>query len=115
MEDMYEAWAHDPSSVHPSWNSYFTNGSYQAPPTLGAPSRPNEMSLSSLGGQLGGLMGAKGADGQMVEAHLAVQGAIRYCPSPPGILIFRKDMTFIEQTKIILNLFGLDNKFISKF
>ena len=23
VEDMYEAWAHDPKSVHPSWDSYF--------------------------------------------------------------------------------------------
>ena len=29
VEDMYDSWAHDPSSVHPSWDSYFRNGSYQ--------------------------------------------------------------------------------------
>ena len=29
VEDMYESWAHDPKSVHPSWDSYFRNGSYQ--------------------------------------------------------------------------------------
>ena len=53
MEDMYEAWALDPKSVHPSWDSYFRNGGYQAPPTLGAPSNPNEVPLSSLvGGML---------------------------------------------------------------
>jgi len=79
VEDMYEAWALDPKSVHPSWDSYFRNGGYQAPPTLGAPSNPNEVPLSSLigGGGLGGLVKGGGADGHMVEAHLAVQGAIR--------------------------------------
>jgi len=78
VEDMYEAWALDPKSVHPSWDSYFRNGGYQAPPTLGAPSNPNEVPLSSLvgGGGLGGLIKGGGADGHMVEAHLAVQGAI---------------------------------------
>jgi len=78
VEDMYDSWAHDPSSVHPSWDSYFRNGSYQAPPTLGSSGRPNEMPLSAMMPSIaaaGGL--AKGADSHMVEAHLAVQGAIR--------------------------------------
>ena len=43
VEDMYEAWAHDPKSVHPSWDSYFRTGGYQAPPNLGASTRPNEV------------------------------------------------------------------------
>merc|ERR550534_2095603 len=78
VEDMYESWAHDPKSVHPSWDSYFRNGSYQAPPTLGSGGRPNEMPLSAMMPALGAAGGlAKGADSHMVEAHLAVQGAIR--------------------------------------
>ena len=38
--------------------------------------KPNEIPLGSLGG-LGGLIPGGGADHQAVEAHLAVQGAIR--------------------------------------
>ena len=122
VEDMYESWAHDPKSVHPSWDSYFRNGGYQvsaerrprnfrssfltqnapiafqrlntnnlkirdhtdiktnlcvqAPPGLGASTRPNEVPLSSLMPSLGAGM-ARGADSHMVEARLAVQGAIR--------------------------------------
>ena len=92
VEDMYEAWAHDPKSVHPSWDSYFRyikdiklypptchprNGGYQSPPTLGMSTKANEMPLASLvPGGIGGL-GKGGADTHMVEAHLAVQGAIR--------------------------------------
>ena len=46
VEDMYEAWAHDPKSVHPSWDSYFRTGGYQAPPNLGASTRPNEVTTT---------------------------------------------------------------------
>jgi hypothetical protein len=41
IERMYEAWKADPSSVHVSWNAYFTNLSkgvtpaFVQPPTLG--------------------------------------------------------------------------------
>lgn len=42
VEEMYEAWKHDPSSVHVSWNAYFKNlaagaspaSAFTAPPTL---------------------------------------------------------------------------------
>ncbi|KAM9936252.1 hypothetical protein OXX80_004183, partial [Metschnikowia pulcherrima] len=42
VEEMYEAWRQDPSSVHVSWNAYFKNldggapasAAYSAPPTL---------------------------------------------------------------------------------
>ena len=44
VEDMYEAWAHDPSSVHASWASYFSGGAYQSPPSLGNTTNPNEVS-----------------------------------------------------------------------
>ena len=50
----------------------------QAPPTLGAVGRPNEVPLSSMMPSLGAAGGlGRGADSHMVEAHLAVQGAIR--------------------------------------
>ena len=35
VEEMYEAWAYDPKSVHASWDAYFRGGAYQSPPTLG--------------------------------------------------------------------------------
>ena len=35
VEEMYEAWARDPKSVHASWDAYFRGSAYQAPPSLG--------------------------------------------------------------------------------
>ena len=35
LEEMYEAWARDPSSVHASWDAYFRGAQYQAPPGVG--------------------------------------------------------------------------------
>lgn len=37
IDYMYSQWQRDPSSVHASWNAYFSGGadSYQTPPTLG--------------------------------------------------------------------------------
>ena len=37
IDYMYSQWEKDPSSVHASWNAYFSGGdaSYQTPPTLG--------------------------------------------------------------------------------
>ena len=83
MEEMYEAWAYDPKSVHASWDAYFRGGAYHAPPSLGDSSRPNEVSLASM---LPGLVGSEGmaaasggkASSAVIDAHLAVQGTIRY-------------------------------------
>ena len=41
LEEMYEAWAQDPKSVHASWDAYFRGASYTAPPSLGN-TKPNE-------------------------------------------------------------------------
>ena len=87
---MYEAWAHDPSSVHASWDAYFRytvlnsrsnscvsrGGAYQAPPSLGNTTNPNEIALASLGGALPG-MGGGAPSAEIIDAHLAVQGTIR--------------------------------------
>ena len=87
---MYEAWAHDPSSVHASWDSYFRytvlnsrsdscvsrGGAYQAPPSLGNTTNPNEIALASMGGSMPG-MGGGAPSAEIIEAHLAVQGTIR--------------------------------------
>jgi 2-oxoglutarate dehydrogenase E1 component len=37
IEEVYESWLQNPSSVHKSWDIYFRTGNYQSPPTLGAP------------------------------------------------------------------------------
>merc|ERR1712212_113497 len=76
VEDMYEAWAHDPSSVHASWDAYFRGGAYQAPPSLGNTTHPNEIALASLGGALPGMSGGA-PSAEIIDAHLAVQGTIR--------------------------------------
>ena len=43
IDYMYSQWEKDPSSVHASWNAYFSGGdaSYQTPPTLGQSSGCN--------------------------------------------------------------------------
>ena len=48
VEEMYEAWSYDPKSVHASWDAYFRGSSYQAPPSLGVSSKPNEVSSISV-------------------------------------------------------------------
>lgn len=35
IEQMQEQWQRDPTSVHASWQAYFSGGSFEAPPTLG--------------------------------------------------------------------------------
>ena len=81
---MYEAWSYDPKSVHASWDAYFRGGAYQAPPSLGDSTRPNEVSLASMmpglvaGGEGQALAGGGQASTAVIDAHLAVQGTIRY-------------------------------------
>jgi len=79
VEEMYEAWAYDPKSVHSSWDAYFRGSAYQAPPFLGHDTRPNEVSLASI---MPGLATPAGqpsgqASTAVIDAHLAVQGTIR--------------------------------------
>merc|ERR1712180_464843 len=79
VEDMYEAWAHDPSSVHASWDAYFRGGAYQAPPTLGSSTKANEVPLSNILPSLVGssaLSAASTPSSAVIDAHLAVQGTI---------------------------------------
>ena len=35
VDEMYEAWARDPTSVHASWDAYFRGINYTPPPSLG--------------------------------------------------------------------------------
>ncbi|XP_023325526.1 2-oxoglutarate dehydrogenase, mitochondrial isoform X2 [Eurytemora carolleeae] len=80
VEEMFEAWSLDPKSVHVSWDAYFRGGAYQAPPSLGNSTRPNEIPLANM---LPGLIGSSMMQGggapstQIIDAHLAVQGTIR--------------------------------------
>ncbi|XP_043472209.1 2-oxoglutarate dehydrogenase-like, mitochondrial isoform X3 [Leptopilina heterotoma] len=84
VEEMYNAWLQDPSSVHVSWDSFFRNSTagaapgmaYQAPPSL-APSY-NQIPLGSLlplGG--GSQIGQVPVNEKIIDDHLAVQAIIR--------------------------------------
>merc|ERR1719411_305359 len=57
VDEMYEAWARDPTSVHASWDAYFRGINYTPPPSLGN-TRANEIPLSALVPQLAGAVGA---------------------------------------------------------
>jgi 2-oxoglutarate dehydrogenase E1 component len=49
IEEIYQAWLHNPSSVHKSWDAYFRTGQYQSPPTLGKTSQqPVDANIGSL-------------------------------------------------------------------
>nr|CAH7749841.1 unnamed protein product [Callosobruchus chinensis] len=82
VEDMYNAWLADPSSVHASWDSYFRGttqggGGYVAPPSL-APAGRNEMPLGALMPLVGGsALGASPVSEKVIDDHLAVQAIIR--------------------------------------
>ena len=83
VDEMYEAWAQDPASVHASWDAYFRGANYAAPPSLGN-TNPNEIPLSAIAPALsavsGGSMAAVGGgapSAKVIEAHLAVQATIR--------------------------------------
>ena len=101
VEDMYNAWLKDPSSVHVSWESYFTSvtkslqNAYLPPPNLAPPTNHNLLPLddvltsqfiertppsaamssrsaSTAGAPAGGVL-----DDKTIENHLAVQAVIR--------------------------------------
>ena len=63
---MYDAWCQDPASVHPSWDSYFRGAGAAA------------VALPDLAGGQGGLGAGGQSDNKVIDAHLAVQGTIRY-------------------------------------
>ncbi|XP_063701924.1 2-oxoglutarate dehydrogenase complex component E1 isoform X3 [Culicoides brevitarsis] len=81
VEEMYNAWLKDPTSVHASWDAYFRNNSYSAPPSL-APLPKNHVPASQyLGASLpsapmGGAVGGR-IDDKLIDDHLAVQAIIR--------------------------------------
>ncbi|XP_045472665.1 2-oxoglutarate dehydrogenase, mitochondrial isoform X3 [Harmonia axyridis] len=80
VEDMYNAWLVDPSSVHASWDSFFRNSAsggvgYQAPPSL-APLGKNEVPALSFLPSIAGAAGAPVSE-KVIDDHLAVQAIIR--------------------------------------
>ena len=96
IEEIYQAWQHDPKSVHKSWDIYFRTNTAQAPPTLGQTSvvQPQglqvsaaslnqlvkllqQASPSSLTNQYSNLPEATAPDEKMVEDHLKLYALIR--------------------------------------
>ncbi|KAJ8955569.1 hypothetical protein NQ318_001399, partial [Aromia moschata] len=81
VEDMYNAWLRDPSSVHSSWDSFFRNSAqggagYQSPPSL-APLGKNEVSIRTLFPGTGSALAGGQIDEKVIDDHLAVQAIIR--------------------------------------
>uniref|UniRef100_A0A0A9XM16 2-oxoglutarate dehydrogenase complex component E1 n=1 Tax=Lygus hesperus TaxID=30085 RepID=A0A0A9XM16_LYGHE len=83
VEDMYNSWLADPSSVHASWDAYFRNSAagaaqaYVPPPSLaGAPK--GHVPISALAPFMGGGAVAGGhVSEKVIDDHLAVQAIIR--------------------------------------
>ena len=50
IDYMYAQWQEDPSSVHASWNAYFSGGdaSYTTPPTLGQSATSGTAGVSDI-------------------------------------------------------------------
>ncbi|CRK95808.1 CLUMA_CG009261, isoform C, partial [Clunio marinus] len=84
VEEMYNSWLRDPTTVHASWDAYFRNNSYSAPPSLAAPPRNHipvsqyvgGSSLPAIGGAGPALTGSR-VDDKLIDDHLAVQAIIR--------------------------------------
>lgn len=108
VEDMYNAWLVDPSSVHVSWDSFFRNsaqgGTYQAPPSL-APIGRNEISALQLMGAAGGggAVGGAPVSEKTIDDHLAVQAIIRSYQSR-GHLVARLDPLGIMYKDLTSNI-----------
>ncbi|CAA9993310.1 unnamed protein product [Nesidiocoris tenuis] len=84
VEDMYNSWLADPSSVHASWDAYFRNSTagaaqaYVAPPSLAGAPR-GHVPITALAPMMGGGGLAAGApvSEKIIDDHLAVQAIIR--------------------------------------
>jgi 2-oxoglutarate dehydrogenase E1 component len=77
VEDMYNAWLKDPASVHASWDAYFRNNSYAAPPSLAPAPKHHIPAKQYLGSAGSGSVAAGSADDKLIDDHLAVQAIIR--------------------------------------
>ncbi|XP_058465185.1 2-oxoglutarate dehydrogenase complex component E1-like isoform X2 [Malaya genurostris] len=82
IDDMYSAWLNNPASVHASWDAYFRNNSYDAPPSLVTIPRNHVPASQYIGSSLpavsspGGAIGGR-IDDKLIDDHLAVQAIIR--------------------------------------
>uniref|UniRef100_A0A069DY23 2-oxoglutarate dehydrogenase complex component E1 n=1 Tax=Panstrongylus megistus TaxID=65343 RepID=A0A069DY23_9HEMI len=82
VEDMYNAWLADPSTVHASWDAYFRNTArgvsqaYTSPPSL-APPPKHHVPITAIAPMLGGGLGAAPVSEKVIDDHLAVQAIIR--------------------------------------
>ncbi|XP_062709579.1 2-oxoglutarate dehydrogenase complex component E1 isoform X3 [Aedes albopictus] len=82
IDDMYNAWLRDPASVHASWDAYFRNNSYEAPPSLAPIPRNHVPASQYLGSAVPALASGSSAvgtriDDKLIDDHLAVQAIIR--------------------------------------
>ncbi|KAL9905480.1 2-oxoglutarate dehydrogenase-like, mitochondrial isoform 3-T5 [Glossina fuscipes fuscipes] len=96
VEEMYNAWLRDPSSVHTSWDAYFRSNTYCGPPNL-APIQPNTLPMTAFAGM--SAPAGVAPDSKTIDDHLAVQAIIRSYQSrghlaseldPLGILTVEK-------------------------
>lgn len=76
VDEMYDAWRQDPSSVHASWNAYFKNiendnvqpsKAFQAPPTI----------VPTVSGGAAGFLPGSSSISEDVVTHLKVQLLVR--------------------------------------
>uniref|UniRef100_A0A1B0G1X4 2-oxoglutarate dehydrogenase, mitochondrial n=1 Tax=Glossina morsitans morsitans TaxID=37546 RepID=A0A1B0G1X4_GLOMM len=74
VEEMYNAWLRDPSSVHTSWDAYFRSNTYCGPPNL-APIQPNTLPMTAFAGM--SAPAGVAPDSKTIDDHLAVQAIIR--------------------------------------
>ena len=78
IDYMYSQWEADPTSVHASWNAYFSGGdaSYQTPPTLGQTSNQSadvQAILQALKAQGGAVAGDGQNTEEMVRLHMLLR------------------------------------------
>ena len=57
VDEMFDAWSRDPSSVHASWDAYFRGVAYTPPPSLGN-TKANEVPLSAIAPALSAAAGS---------------------------------------------------------
>ncbi|KAI9261804.1 oxoglutarate dehydrogenase, E1 component [Helicostylum pulchrum] len=79
IESMYEAWLHDPKSVHISWQVYFKNMKNGVPPTLAYTPPPTLMPSDSarLPEMPGGHLSAVSESSKQVIEHMKIQLLVR--------------------------------------
>uniref|UniRef100_A0A1I8A919 2-oxoglutarate dehydrogenase, mitochondrial n=1 Tax=Steinernema glaseri TaxID=37863 RepID=A0A1I8A919_9BILA len=78
IEQMYESWRSDPSSVHKSWDAYFRNVEAGAAPGQAFQAPPTFVSGASVGAAVGGAVASPaGLSTQAISDHLKVQLLIR--------------------------------------